>query len=124
MMIAHFYAITLAYFLDLIIRDPPKWPHPVKWMGMLIGQLDKKLNKGHYKKQKGFVMLAIVLLFVFVLTALITCLAYQLHFVAGIAVEAVLISTTIAQKSLPDAGMEVFRRLVQGDMGKASMCMP
>ena len=45
-LVYHIYAITLAFFLDLLIGDPPKWPHPVKWIGMLIGRLEKKLNTG------------------------------------------------------------------------------
>jgi adenosylcobinamide-phosphate synthase len=111
----------LAFFLDLWIGDPPKWPHPVKWIGTLIGQLDKKLNTGRHKRLNGIIMSLIVLLLVFVLTAGITYLAYQLHVIVGIIVETVLISTTIAQKSLREAGMEVFLPLVQGDMTEARL---
>ena len=62
MMVYHVYAITLAFFLDLLIGDPPKWPHPVKWIGMLIGRLEKKLNTGAHKKGNGILMLLLVLL--------------------------------------------------------------
>ena len=117
----HVYAITLAFFLDLLIGDPPKWPHPVKWMGMLIGRLDKKLNTGPHKKRNGIIMLLTVLLLVLVITTGITYLAYQLHVIAGILVEAILISTTIAQKSLRGAGMEVYRPLVEGNMAEARL---
>lgn len=41
MIIHHLAAIILAFFLDLIIGDPPGWPHPVKWMGALIAFLTK-----------------------------------------------------------------------------------
>ena len=82
-MIYHIYAITLAFLLDLLIGDPPKWPHPVKWMGMLIGRLDKKLNTGLHKKRNGIIMLLTVVLLVLVVTTGITYLAYQLHFIVG-----------------------------------------
>ena len=120
-MIYHIYAITLAFLLDLLIGDPPKWPHPVKWMGMLIGRLDTKLNTGLHKKRNGIIMLLTVVLLVLVLTTGITYLAYQLHFIVGILVEAILISTTIAQKSLRGAGMEVYRPLVEGKMDEARL---
>jgi len=121
MILTHLYAITLAFLLDVLIGDPPKWPHPVKWIGTLISRLDQKLNTGHYKKQKGMVMLVIVLLLAFGLTVAITYLAYQLHMIVGIIVEAILIFTTIAQKSLRQAGMDVFRPLVEGDMSEARL---
>ncbi|MBI4777926.1 cobalamin biosynthesis protein CobD [Candidatus Desantisbacteria bacterium] len=34
-----------AYIADLIIGDPQWLPHPVRWMGRLIGFLDKRWNK-------------------------------------------------------------------------------
>ncbi len=43
-MIQHLIAITIAIVIDLIIGDPPSWPHPVKWIGTLIAWLDKRLN--------------------------------------------------------------------------------
>ena len=33
MMIYHLLSITVAYFIDMIVGDPPNWPHPVKWIG-------------------------------------------------------------------------------------------
>ncbi len=121
MMVYHVYAITLAFFLDLLIGDPPKWPHPVKWIGMLIGRLEKKLNTGAHKKGNGILMLLLVLLLVLGITTGVTYLAYWLHPIAGMVVEAVLISTTIAQKSLRQAGMEVYRPLVEGNMAEARL---
>ncbi|ELV7538015.1 TPA: cobalamin biosynthesis protein, partial [Edwardsiella piscicida] len=29
-------AWCLAWLLDAAIGDPPRWPHPVRWMGRLI----------------------------------------------------------------------------------------
>ena len=117
----HVYAILLAFLIDLVIGDPPKWPHPVKWMGMLISRLDQKWNTGLHKKRNGFIMLLAVVLLVLVITSGITYLAYQLHYIVGMIVEAILISTTIAQKSLRQAGMEVYRPLVVGRMDEARL---
>ncbi len=41
----HLFAVTLAFFLDLLIGDPPSWPHPVKWIGTMISKLDLAFNK-------------------------------------------------------------------------------
>ncbi len=44
-----------AYIADLIIGDPEWLPHPVRWMGKLIGFLDKKWNNcpGTFGKKDG-----------------------------------------------------------------------
>jgi len=35
--------ILLGYLIDLIIGDPQSFPHPVRWIGQLIGRLEKLL---------------------------------------------------------------------------------
>ncbi|MFU2016354.1 adenosylcobinamide-phosphate synthase CbiB [Peribacillus butanolivorans] len=103
----HLFAVTLAFFFDLLIGDPPNWPHPVKWIGTLISKLDHAFNSGTHKKRNGLFMLVIVLTLVLLATGLTVYFAYLIHPLAGILWEAVVISTTIAQKGLKQAGMDV-----------------
>ena len=119
MILYHLYALTLAFLLDWLIGDPPSWPHPVKWMGKMIHGLDKSLNRGDNKKVKGIFMLILVLGTVLICTAFSVYLVYLMHPVAGVVWEGVLISTAIAQKSLKEAGEEVFLPLTKGDMTEA-----
>jgi adenosylcobinamide-phosphate synthase len=115
----HLFAVTLAFFLDLLIGDPPSWPHPVKWIGTMISKLDLAFNKGAYKRRKGLFMLIIVLSAVLLITVLTVYLAYLIHPLAGILWEAVVISTTIAQKGLKQAGMDVCLPLNERDFPEA-----
>ncbi|MFE8702982.1 adenosylcobinamide-phosphate synthase CbiB [Cytobacillus sp. FJAT-54145] len=119
MMISHLLAITLAYFLDLIIGDPPKYPHPVRWIGSLISNLTSRLNTGESRRIKGVLMLLFVLLMVFTITGFIVWISYEVHMVLGIMVEAFIIATTIAQKSLKEAALEVYYPLKNGDITEA-----
>ena len=119
MIVSHLIALTLAVLIDLIIGDPPNWPHPVRWMGALIAKLDKALNKGNMKKLTGIVMILIVLSIIGSLAFLIVTFFYSLHIAAGILVEAILISTAIAQKSLKEAAMTVYEPLEKGDLNEA-----
>ncbi|MDE3840690.1 cobalamin biosynthesis protein CobD [Bacillus methanolicus] len=119
MIIHHLAAVILAFFLDLIIGDPPGWPHPVRWMGALIAFLDKKLNKGNHRLAKGVVMLFAVLLIVMGVTGISVFAVYQLHPLAGIVWEGVLISTAIAQKSLREAALAVYEPLQNGNIAEA-----
>ncbi len=120
-MIGHLLAITLAFLIDRLIGDPPAWPHPVKWIGSLISTLDKKWNHGSNRKWKGVMMISVVLASVLLLSYLIIVAAYQVHFLVGLVVESILISTTIAHKSLKDAAMDVYTPLEKGDIGYARL---
>lgn len=117
----HLFAVTLAFFLDLLIGDPPNWPHPVKWIGATISKLDLAFNRGAYKKRNGLFMLIIVLSAVLLITGLTVYLAYLIHPLAGILWEAAVISTTIAQKGLKQAGMDVCLPLNERDFPEARL---
>ncbi|MCH1626416.1 adenosylcobinamide-phosphate synthase CbiB [Fredinandcohnia quinoae] len=119
MIIYHLIAITFAYLLDLLIGDPRNWPHPVRWIGSLISVLDKSWNKGVKKKWKGVVMLVSVLLIVFSSAFLVVWISYKIHFIGGIIVEAILIATTIAQRNLKEAALEVYHPLKQQNITEA-----
>ncbi|EIJ79901.1 cobalamin biosynthesis protein [Bacillus methanolicus PB1] len=119
MIIHHLAAVILAFFLDLIIGDPPGWPHPVRWMGAIIAFLDKQLNKGNHRLEKGVVMLVVVLLIVMGATALSVFAVYKFHPLAGIVWEGVLISTAVAQKSLREAALAVYEPLQNGNIAEA-----
>ncbi|MCF2649532.1 adenosylcobinamide-phosphate synthase CbiB [Niallia circulans] len=118
-MIGHLISITLAIVLDKLIGDPPSWPHPVKGMGRLISFLDQRLNNGKSRRIKGLWMLSTVLIFTYLISYVLVYISYQLHWWVGVIVEALLIATTIAQKSLKDAAIEVYDPLQANDLEMA-----
>ncbi|MDF1508587.1 adenosylcobinamide-phosphate synthase CbiB [Robertmurraya sp. DFI.2.37] len=118
-MINHLIALTIAVVIDAIVGDPPKWPHPVKWMGAFISFLEKRLNKKDSPRVKGAVMVLLIVLTVLLATASVVWLSYQIHVVAGILVESLFIATTIARKSLQEAALEVYKPLQKGDLQEA-----
>lgn len=111
----HLLALTLAFLIDLLIGDPKSLPHPVRGMGNLIALFDKKLNYGSAQKLKGTVFLLVYLLVIAVVVGTALLVAYELNFIIGIAVEAWLISTTIATKGLKDAAIQVYLPLKEND---------
>ncbi|WP_257346888.1 adenosylcobinamide-phosphate synthase CbiB [Pseudalkalibacillus decolorationis] len=119
MIIHHLFSLTLAYAIDFIVGDPPNWPHPVRWIGNLIAILERKWNKGPFRKQKGIGMLLYILLLVGGIVSLIVWGSYSVHPLLGILVEGMIIATTIAQKSLKTAALEVFMPLQSGDIREA-----
>ncbi|MEH7073206.1 adenosylcobinamide-phosphate synthase CbiB [Neobacillus drentensis] len=119
MLVYHLAAITIAYIIDMFIGDPPHWPHPVKWIGTMISFFEKRLNKGKFKKWKGVGMLLFILLFVYFITLALILTGYGVHTFVGILVEGIIISTTIAHKSLKGASLEVYQPLIKGDLAEA-----
>lgn len=119
MIIHHLISITLALIIDRIIGDPPNWPHPVRWIGALIAELEKYLNKGNYRRWKGLLLLFLVTAIPLIITLLISWGAYQLHIVAGVVVEALIIATSIAQKDLKIAALRIYQPLSASKLEKA-----
>ncbi|MCF6411682.1 adenosylcobinamide-phosphate synthase CbiB [Alkalihalobacillus sp. EGI L200015] len=119
MILFHLYAITLALVIDALVGDPPEWPHPVRWIGRLIACLDIKMNKVPFRLQKGVLMLLFVILTTGTITFLFVWFTYQVNPFIGVFIEGLIISTTIARKSLKQAAMEVHQPLLQGNIDKA-----
>jgi len=115
----HIIAIAIGLLLDRIIGDPPNWPHPVRLIGKLISKLTIWLNKGRAKKAKGFLLVFIVVGIVFSFTIALLVSAYSIHLAVGIAVESMLIASGLAQKSLKEAAMDVYKPLVANDLAAA-----
>ncbi|MFC3882253.1 adenosylcobinamide-phosphate synthase CbiB [Bacillus songklensis] len=111
--------VTGAVMLDQLLGDPHHWPHPVRWFGQWISWLDDKLNRGEKKKIRGLVIVASMAFWTIGLGGVIVYSAYQLHLMIGIFIEIVIIYTTIAQKSLMEAAVNVAKPLAAGDIESA-----
>ena len=118
-MLAHLIACTLGVVLDRFIGDPPKMPHPVRWIGNLIQWLTIHLNKGKFRKLKGLLLVMIVVGISTVVSYAIVIAAYTVGTIFGILVEGIMIAVALAQKSLQQAAMDVYTPLVGGDLKEA-----
>jgi len=120
-MSAHIIALTIGLLLDRIIGDPPKWPHPVRWMGRFISKLTTLLNRGKHRKFKGIVLLMTVVAFTFTIVLGVLSAAYTVNFFLGVAVESMMCAAGFAQKSLRVAALSVYKPLVKGDLKEARL---
>lgn len=109
----------LALLLDAIIGDPPNWPHPIRYIGSLIQFLVRKWNHGNGRKWKGVLLFVIVVGVTVGVVAFVVWFSYYVNFWLGLVVETIVIAVGIAQKSLKDAAMLVYRPLVAGDLTEA-----
>lgn len=52
--------LLAGYLLDLVLGDPYRLPHPVRFFGTLIGLAEKRLNHGKYIFLKGIAMVLLL----------------------------------------------------------------
>ncbi|GGK32447.1 cobalamin biosynthesis protein CobD [Caldalkalibacillus thermarum] len=113
--------IVGAVGLDLVLGDPRRFPHPVRWMGRLIAYLDRKWNKGSARRLKGIGLLVTVVCTAGGLSWFSVWAAYRLQPVLGVVLEISLVWSCIAIKSLHQAAMDVYRPLKAGQL-KLARC--
>jgi adenosylcobinamide-phosphate synthase len=102
--------IGLAYLIDLIAGDPYWMPHPVQFIGKLIGNFEKILYRFKNKKLSGAV-----------LTITVLSVTFMLSYALGMfqIVEIYLLYTIFATRCLAKEGMKVYNILKAKDMEKA-----
>ncbi|EKS7765836.1 adenosylcobinamide-phosphate synthase CbiB [Edwardsiella piscicida] len=111
-------AWCLAWLLDAAIGDPPRWPHPVRWMGRLITVVQRCVRRccrseGALRIGGGVLWLTVVGVTWGVAWGGLT-LARAIHPWLGWAVEVWMIFTALAGRCLADAAREVERPLRAG----------
>jgi adenosylcobinamide-phosphate synthase len=115
--------LLLAAFLDFLIGDPWKLLHPVQVMGWVISVYSKivlKFCKKTIVQTLGGIGLAMVLIFgSSAIARLLIQSAQTLHPVFGAAIEAVILASCFAGRSLRDAAHEVLKPLQTGDLATA-----
>ena len=117
-------ALILGFFLDLLIGDPHGIPHPVVFIGKLIGIAEKAMRALFPKTPWGEKLAggAVWLIVVSLSTAVPWIL---LHFANGIspwlgfALETVMCAQILATKSLRQESMQVFEALKTGDLARS-----
>ena len=114
-------ALLVGFFLDQILGDPHNWPHPVVGIGKIIAFLERHLNQGspEARRRNGVLLTFLVVGGSYLLTWAVVWGANTLHPLFGLGISAYLIFTTLAGKSLLDAGQSVLAPLKQGDLNVA-----
>lgn len=112
---------SLGFLFDQVVGDPPKWPHPVIMMGKAISWYEKKFNQGSVKARRflGAILTFLLVVGSFLITASLLWGAKEISELFGIVVEVIIIGSTLAGKSLLDAGSEVLKPLREGNLEEA-----
>lgn len=110
--------LTTAYFLDLLLGDPPKLPHPVRWIGRLVSWAESIfLDNGASSNQQrvaGFACWICVIVGVTSATLFVTGLAFQVSELLADLVVIWLAYSCLATRSLHRESQHVMQALDQG----------
>ena len=111
--------ILLSYLIDLILGDPEKLPHPVRFIGKLIEFLDNRWNKGGMRHLKGLITLIIVSGLSSGTVYLILFLAGKFNYYLKISIAIYFGYTAIATKDLMIKGKNIMEALQKKDLSLA-----
>lgn len=111
----------LAFLVDQLIGDPVRWPHPVVGMGKMIAAWERCWNDGSplVRKSQGVILTVTLVGGCYFLTWGIITLAYRFNAWCGFLVSLYFLWTTLAGKSLLEAGKQVLIPLQQHKLAVA-----
>ncbi|MBR6477845.1 MAG: cobalamin biosynthesis protein, partial [Lachnospiraceae bacterium] len=126
----HIIAFFAGFVLDAILGDPYRFPHPVKFMGMLISKLEKHyLGEKNEKetptkevpetirkkrREQGRQTVLIVLVCTLLVTDVLLIGGYLIHPILGCIIETVMTYQALAAKCLVVESMKVYKALTTG----------
>lgn len=116
-------SLIAGYTLDLIIGDPQGFPHPIRLIGKLIEQVEKKLrikcNNDNDERKAGAVLWFTVVGTSFIVPLLILFLASKINITFSIILESIMCYYILATRSLRDESMKVYTSLKNNNIIEA-----
>lgn len=105
--------LLLGYLLDLLLGDPRRLPHPIRWFGNGIAFGEKLLNRGQARFLKGALLSIGLIAGVFISLAFAEKWLTAWHPLAGMIFSTLWVFYGLANKSLIQEGRAVFDTLEQ-----------
>lgn len=109
------FLLPAAFVLDLLVGDPPRLPHPIRWMGAAIQWAEPRFRRLPLSLGAAGGLFAASLITATGLSAFLALkAAAAVHPLLGFGLEILLIYYCISSRSLADAAMAVYRPLRDG----------
>ena len=112
--------IFAAFILDLVLGDPTRLPHPIRWLGRIITAGEPFFRNLKLRLSISGALFAISLIAgTWTLTFVLMKTAQYIHPLAKAGIEILVIYYCISIRSLESSAMAVFRALTQTRTGDA-----
>lgn len=124
----HLLALLTGFAIDLLIGDPPGWPHLVVGMGKLITWFERVLRKIFARTARGEFWGGVLLVILlpglsFGISILLLNLSGLVHPMLAFALESLLCWQCLATRSLRDESMLVYKALKKDDLAAARIAV-
>jgi len=118
-------ALVIAFSLDCLIGDPPRWPHPVRLLGAAVTFMDNGARR-MFSSPRGLKVAGLLIVIIAAggfaaVIALLLSFFYRLHLVAGWVFEVYILFTMLAGGDLHRHVSKVGKELAGGHLEKARM---
>jgi adenosylcobinamide-phosphate synthase len=114
------YIILAAFILDLVLGDPIRLPHPIRWLGRAITVGEPFFRKLRLRLSVSGALFAISFIAgTWILTFVLMKTARYIHPLVKAGVEILIIYYCISIRSLESSAMAVFRALTQTRLDNA-----
>ena len=118
--IAALTVLPTAFVLDLLLGDPPRLPHPVRWMGRFIEHAEPTFrNRFANDVRAGLAFAVTMILMTWIGTVACVYCAHLVHPGLGWSIEVILVYFALSTKSLRQAATAVHRALKKGAVNAA-----
>jgi len=114
------FQIMIAIILDALLGDPPRWPHPVRYIALIALFLERK-TRSSFRNEKvaGIVTAVLTLVSVVVVTLTLLILVKHLPPLVGDVVSILVIYTGIARQDLAKHARAVKQALSSTNMAQS-----
>lgn len=114
------FCLVAAFALDLMIGDPPRFPHPVRWIGRAIALTEEILGKAFGRTiLSGIFLMTIIVFGSLILTVAVQRVAYEIHSDLGTVVTIWLIYTSLSARQLAIEATSVRRAIKMDNLPRA-----
>ncbi|MCF0149291.1 MAG: cobalamin biosynthesis protein [Clostridium sp.] len=113
--------LTIGFILDLLIGDPQNPYHPIRFIGNLCSTLEKVFRKilKNYLKIAGLLTWIFSVVIVYIISAIILKITFNISYILGIIISGIMIYFTISAKALKVEGLKVIKLLLKDDIEAA-----
>lgn len=113
--------LIIGFFLDCILGDPYRLPHPIRTIGKFISVNEKRIRRIMPKKLRfgGVILAVMTVIFSVFIPAVLIMICYMSNVLIGVLAESVFCYYMIAPKCLKIESFKVYKALEEGDVEKA-----
>lgn len=114
-------SILIGFIIDCFLGDPYNFPHPVKFTGRLISELENIMRKKFPQNLYlgGFLMSVSVMFLSVIIPLFILIFCYKINIIFGIICESIMCWCLIAPKCLKSESMKVYNAIAENNTEKA-----